>query len=81
MRKSPSPSFEGSSSHRRGASHKVKHLYDSSYVKPQHNYRVVQDGDPAKRAVLQGALSRFEKELANKNKMYSDYMTAHNNKV
>lgn len=29
-----------------------KHLYDSGYVKPQNNYRVVQDNNPVKSAVI-----------------------------
>ena len=41
----------------------VKQLFDSAYVKPEDNYRVFQDNNPVKRAVLNEALSRFERDL------------------
>lgn len=38
----------------------VKHLYDSSYMKPNENYRVVQDDNPVKAAIMDQALKRHE---------------------
>ena len=55
----------------------VKQLFDSSYVKPQDNYRVVQDTNPVKRAVLNDALTRFEKDLQLKNKQHTINLNLH----
>lgn len=59
----------------------MKHLFDSSYVKPQHNYRVIQDENPTKKAVLDEALSRYEKELETKNRIYNDQINAHYQRI
>jgi hypothetical protein len=59
----------------------VKALFDSSYVKPEHNYRVVQDHNPVKQATLHLARERFEKDLAVKNQLQDAVMDYHFNKI
>ena len=59
----------------------VKALFDSSYVKPEHNYRVVQDHNPVKQATLNLARERFEKDLAVKNQIQDGIMDYHFNKI
>jgi len=38
-------------------------LFDSAYVKPEHNIRVLQDSNPVKQAAIDEALKRFELQL------------------
>lgn len=59
----------------------VKALFDSSYVKPEHNYRVVQDHNPVKQATLHLARERFEKDLAVKNQLQNAVMDYHFSKI
>ena len=59
----------------------VKALFDSSYVKPEHNYRVVQDHNPVKQATLNLARERFEKDLAVKNQLQDAAMDYHFTKI
>lgn len=44
----------------------LKQLFDSEYVKPMENSRVIQDNDPCKFAVYNDALKRYELELQKK---------------
>ena len=48
-------------------------MYDSSYVSPQNNFRVVQDNNPVKEAVISKARERYEKEV----KAMADMQTGH----
>jgi homoserine acetyltransferase len=41
----------------------LKQLFDSEYVKPSENFRVIQDTDPRKHAVYNEALKRYEEQL------------------
>jgi hypothetical protein len=50
-------------------------------VKPEHNYRVVQDHNPVKQATLHLARERFEKDLAVKNQLQDAVMDYHFNKI
>lgn len=59
----------------------VKALFDSAYVKPEHNYRVIQDTNPVKKAALNMALNRYEKDLAVKNQLHERSMTHHKDKI
>ena len=59
----------------------VKALFDSAYVKPEHNYRVIQDSNPVKKAALNLALNRYEKDLAVKNQLHERAMTHHKDKI
>ena len=59
----------------------VKHLYDSSYVKPQENFRVVQDTNPVKAAILVQAEERHSNELKNNSQIHSKNLTEHQSKV
>ena len=52
----------------------VKHLYDSEYVKPTENFRVVQDSNPVKAAIMNQALHRYEQDIQKNSKMHSDYV-------
>ena len=45
------------------STHKVKELFDSEYLHPQNNQRVLQDSHPKKQAAFQQALARYEKDL------------------
>ena len=41
----------------------IKQLFDSEYIKPIDNPRVIQDTNPVKSAAFADALSRFEHTL------------------
>jgi hypothetical protein len=45
----------------------VKQLFDSEYVKPEENFRVLQDNNPLKSAALKEALTRYEQSLKKEN--------------
>jgi hypothetical protein len=59
----------------------VKALFDSAYVKPEHNFRVIQDSNPVKKAALNAALSRYEQDLAVKNHLHERSMAHHKEKI
>ena len=59
----------------------VKNLYDSAYVKPEDNYRVIQDNNPVKQATINEALSRYENDLKLKNKMHDMHLTQQKSKI
>ena len=59
----------------------VKALWDTAYVKPEHNYRVIQDTNPVKKAALNMALNRYERDLAVKNQLHERSMTHHKEKI
>ena len=59
----------------------VKHLFDSSYVRPQDNYRVVQDNNPVKAAAISEAQKRYEAELAFKAEIHARNMANHSKKI
>ena len=44
----------------------LKQLFDSEYVRPVENDRVVQDTDPCKLSVYNDALKRYEEQLKKK---------------
>ena len=52
----------------KGQNKVVKHLFDSSYLKPSENYRVVQDDNPVKAAILDQALKRHEQQMEQNSK-------------
>lgn len=41
----------------------LKELCDSDYVRPEDNFRVLQDTNPYKNAALKDALKRYEESL------------------
>ena len=57
-----------------GKKRAVKHLFDSDYVRPEDNFRVLQDDNPLKAAAFKDALSRYENDLKRKNDGYDKYM-------
>lgn len=59
----------------------MKHLYDSEYVKPEDNKRVVQDSNPVKKATLDEARTRFEQTLDLKNVLNTKFNFYHNDKI
>lgn len=59
----------------------MKHLFDSDYVRPEDNYRVLQDTNPLKAAAFKDALSRYEQDLKRKNDGHDAYMKYHNSIV
>jgi hypothetical protein len=59
----------------------VKHLFDSDYVRPEDNYRVLQDDNPLKAAAFKDALSRYENDLKRKNDGHGVHMQQHKNVV
>ena len=61
----------------RGAGWAVKHLYESEYVKPEDNRRVVQDCNPVKAAILDDARNRFEKTLDKKSALNNNFNFFH----
>jgi hypothetical protein len=65
----------------RGAGWAVKHLYDSEYVKPEDNRRVVQDSNPVKAAILDDARNRFEKTLDLKSALNTKFNFYHSEKI
>ena len=59
----------------------VKQLFDSEYVKPEDNFRVVQDNNPTKSAAMKNALHRYEETLKGDNKVLGNHMKDHRNKI
>ena len=59
----------------------VKHLYDSSYMKPNENYRVVQDDNPVKAAIMDQALKRHEQEMEMNTNFHNQNLNLHYHKV
>ena len=41
----------------------IKQLYDSAYIKPLDNPRVIQDDNPKRQAAIANALARYENTL------------------
>ena len=64
-----------------GRSRAVKQLFDSDYVKPQDNFRVVQDANPLKSAALKEALKRYEDNLKTDNKNEGHQLKDHKHKI
>ena len=56
----------------------VKHLFDSDHVRPEDNFRVLQDDNPLKAGAFKDALSRYENDLKKKNDGHDKYMQLHN---
>lgn len=48
----------------------VKNLYDSAYIKPEDNFRVIQDNNPVKSATINEALLRYEQDIKLKNQLH-----------
>ena len=65
----------------KGQNKVVKHLFDSSYLKPNENYRVVQDTNPVKAAIMDQALKRHEQEMESNTKQHNDNLHHHYHKV
>lgn len=59
----------------------VKQLFDSEYVKPQDNFRVVQDTNPLKSAALKEALKRYEENLKRENSFEGIHLKDHQYKI
>lgn len=64
-----------------GRARAVKQLFDSEYVKPQDNFRVMQDSNPLKSAALKEALKRYEENLQKENKHEGSHLKDHKHKV
>ena len=64
-----------------GRARAVKQLFDSEYVKPQDNFRVMQDNNPLKSAALKEALKRYENTLQRENKHEGSHLKDHKQKV
>ena len=56
----------------------VKQLFDSEYVKPSENFRVMQDSNPLKSAALKEALNRYEENLKKDSKKEGGFLKEHN---
>ena len=59
----------------------LKHLFDSCYVKPKDNFRVVQDDNAVKASVMMQAQERFEKQLENNNRIHNENLQNHHDSV
>lgn len=59
----------------------MKNLFDSAYVKPEDNYRVIQDKNPVKSATINGALTRYENDLKLKNDLHHIHLAQHGAKI
>lgn len=58
-----------------------KHLYDSGYVAPQNNYRVIQDSDPVKAGAMTKARERYEREIKAMAVMHNEHLQQHEARV
>lgn len=77
----PSEDDQAKEEYARNMNRVVKHLFDSSYVRPQDNFRVVQDSNPVKAAVMNGAQQRYEQELEWKRRIHSNNMALHRSRI
>ena len=59
----------------------VKNLFDSEYIRPEENHRVIQDQDPKKIAAFKEGLARYEQNLKSKNETDEKYLRLHNDRV
>lgn len=59
----------------------VKKIFDSDYVKPDENFRVLQDTNPLKNAVMKQALQRHERTLKYEQELYDKHIEEHKNKI
>jgi hypothetical protein len=78
---SSSKSFYASGGLTANRARAVKQLFDSEYVKPQDNYRVMQDNNPLKSAALKEALRRYEESLKKENNFEGVHLKDHHNKI
>lgn len=62
-------------------SRKIKHIFDSEYVKPEENFRVYQESHPKRSAVLKDALDRFEAQLQNDKGTHNNNMYLHKMRI
>lgn len=76
-----SPESQAKDAYNKQVNKVVKHLFDSSYVRPQDNYRVVQDNNPVKAAAISEAQKRYEAELAFKAEIHARNMAIHSKKI
>ena len=59
----------------------MKQLFDSEYVKPEDNFRVIQDSNPTKSAALKQALTRYEESLKKESKTAGHLLKDHEKKI
>ena len=59
----------------------VKHLYDSSYMRPNENYRVVQDTNPVKAAIMDQAQKRHELQMTENTNLHNHNLSLHFGRV
>ncbi len=59
----------------------MKQLFDSEYVKPEDNFRVIQDHNPLKSAALKEALNRYEENLKKESKQLGYHLKDHHSKI
>lgn len=59
----------------------MKQLFDSDYVKPQDNTRVMQDSHPIKSAALKEALKRYEDNLKKESGHEGVHLNDHKYKI
>ena len=59
----------------------MKQLFDSEYVKPEENFRVIQDSNPTKSAALKEALNRYEESLKKESKILGYHLKDHKKKI
>lgn len=52
----------------------VKQLFESEYVRPEENFRVIQDSDPYKSAAIKEALKRYEENLKKETQESGQFM-------
>jgi hypothetical protein len=65
----------------KGQNKAVKHIFDSSYLKPNENYRVVQDTNPVKAAILDQAQRRHDREMVDNSNLHSHNLHLHFSRV
>lgn len=59
----------------------VKQLYDSAYIKPIDNPRVLQDSHPVRSAAFADALARYERSVKKEQRLRDEHMGQHRGRI